>query len=176
MIDAAGRVTSDHALDEPIRTRLLADPAREIVANWSIPGPVLLYRLDAVRELGGYAKDLIAEDWDLYLRLAARGAITYIDRVVADYRWHGENVAATPAMRAPIADDLRTTAWRSRSLFRGHLRLELIHESASWAARSALLRGRWPAWLGWKAASIGMKLIATLVPRRPTDQPGARID
>lgn len=177
VIDANGRVTSEHAVgfgDPRARVRLLDDPAREIVERWSVPGPVMVYRRDEVRAMGGYSEALTLEDWDLYLRLASRNAIAYLDQVVAEYRWHGDNTVARPEQAILLADELRAVAWRSRTLFRGHLRLELMHEAASWAARAARLRRRWHAWLGWKAGSITMKTVAMAVPRRPSDQAGAR--
>lgn len=175
VVDANGRVTSEHAIgfgDSRARARLRRDPAREIVEHWGVPGPVMLYRRDAVRKLGGYSEDLSLEDWDLYLRLASRNAIAYIDETVAEYRWHGENTVARPEHAARLADELRRVAWRSRRLFRGRLRLELIHEGASWAARAAWLRRRWHAWLGWKAASIAAKIAAAALPRRLPDRAG----
>lgn len=173
VIDGAGRVIQEHGVgfgDPRARQRMLRDAAREIVERWSVPGPVLLYRRQAVLDMGGYDESLRLEDWDLYLRLASRDAIAYLDRVVAEYRWHGDNTVARPEYATELAEELRAVAWRSRRLFRGHLYLELVHEAASWAARAAKLRGRWRQWMTWKAVSIGMKLVAALVPRRPSDQ------
>lgn len=177
VIDAHGRVVGEHGTgfgNAAARTRMSRDPAREIVERWSVPGPVLMYRRDAVLAMGGYDESLSLEDWDLYLRLASRDAIAFLDLVVAEYRWHGENTVARPETAVRLADELRRVAWRSRTLFGGHLYLELVHETASWAARVAALRRRWPAWAGWKMASILMKIVASVVPRRPSDQKLAR--
>lgn len=176
-IDARGVVVEEHVTgfgDPAARKRMLADPAREIVERWSVPGPVIVYRRKDVQAMGAYSEDLRLEDWDLYLRLASRNAIAYLDEVVAEYRWHGENTVARPEQAIRLADELRSVAWRSRDLFGGHLYLELVHESASWAARAAWLRRRWIPWVWWKVASVAMKLVAFVVPRRPSDQKLAR--
>ena len=173
VIDADGRVTSDHGTgfgDERARARMVEDAAREIVERWSVPGPVLLYRREGVLAMGGYDESLQVEDWDLYLRLASRAAIGYLDLRVADYRWHGENIGARPDRAIELADELRSVAWRQRSLFRGHLHLELVHEGASLAARAAWLRRQRIRWAAWKATSVAVKLVAAVVPRRASDQ------
>lgn len=172
-IDADGAVLEEHLTgfgDPRARERMTSDPAREIVKRWSVPGPVILYRRHAIQGIGGYSEDLMLEDWDLYLRLASRNAIAYLDQVVADYRWHGDNTVARAEHSIGLADELREVAWRSRKLFGGHLYLELVHESASWAARSAWLRRRWIRWAWWKSASVVAKLVSLVVPRRPSDQ------
>ena len=177
VIDVNGRVTSEHGIGfgEPkARERLLKDPAREIVEHWGVPGPVLLCDRKLIRAIGGYSEDLMVEDWDLYLRLAARNAIAYVDVPVSEYRWHGANTAARPEHAVRVANELRGVAWRSRRLFRGHLYLELVHETASWAARAAWLERRRPSWIIWKIASLAAKLVAMAIPRRSSDQVLAR--
>lgn len=174
MINGRGDVVRERCLTPAAARRAESDVVREIVANWAVMGCVILYRRNRVRELGGYDTTLRLEDWDFYLRLAANGEIAYVDRLVADYRWHGENTVANADQAIRLAEELQHVAWRSRRLFGGHLYLELVHETASWAARVAWLRRRPVRWLGWKAASVGMKLLALVVPRRPTDQLGRR--
>ena len=173
VIDANGAVIAQRGVgfgDPRRRVGLLRDPAREIVSHWGVQGSVILFRRDAIRSMGGYSEDLMIEDWDLYLRLASEGRIAYVDRIVADYRWHGSNTVDS-AERAPdIANEMRHVAWRSRNLFHGHLRVELMHESAAWAARSAGLRRRWAAWAVWKSVSIALKLLAMAVPYRASGQ------
>lgn len=81
------------------RKQALAAPAgirREIILNWSVPGPVLLFDRDLVDRIGGhmYDESLIAEDRDLYLRLLALDALRFVDVPVAVYRLHGTNTGA----------------------------------------------------------------------------------
>lgn len=50
-------------------------------------------RRRCVEEAGGYDESLPTnEDWDLWLRLARRAPIAWVDRVVADIRWHDGNI------------------------------------------------------------------------------------
>ena len=177
VIDEHGNVLGEHGVgfgDTNARKRLLKDTAREIVEHWSVPGPVLLFDREFMGAMGGYNEVLMVEDWDMYLRLAARNAIAYVDVPVSEYRWHGANTAARPEHAVRVANELRDVAWRSRRMFRGHLYLELVHETASWAARAAWLEHRRPSWIIWKIASLGAKLVAMAIPRRGSDQVLAR--
>lgn len=168
VIDGSGAVVRERGVasgDPGARRRLLADPAFEIVNDWAVPGPVILYRRKAVLEMGGYREGLLAEDWDFYLRLAARKKVAFLDHVVSEYRWHGKNAGARPEVALRIAEDLRTTALRASRIFHGKLRLLLVHEAASWAARSASLRNRKLESAGWRLTAIALKLVAMAFPR-----------
>ena len=58
------------------------------------PGQTLM-RTTAVRELGGFDTSIWgSDDWDLYIRLAARGTFLYEDRVALHYRQHAGNASA----------------------------------------------------------------------------------
>lgn len=106
--------------------RLQRDPAAELISRWRVPGPVLLAETVALRELGGWSEDVLIEDWDLYLRLAARGWLRYIDVTVGRYRVHQRNVSADPARRSEILADHRRVAKRNAPLFRGGKRAALV--------------------------------------------------
>lgn len=173
VIDADGDVIAQHGVgfgDPKRRAGLLRDPAREVVSHWGVQGSVILFRRDAIRSMGGYSEDLMIEDWDLYLRLASVGRIAYVDRIVADYRWHGSNTVGSVDRAPEIAKEMRDVAWRASNLYHGHLRVELMHEGASWGARSAGLRRRWAAWAGWTAVSLVLKLLAAAIPYRSPSQ------
>jgi glycosyltransferase involved in cell wall biosynthesis len=64
----------------------------------SMPASVM-YRRWVFGEVGGFDGSVdAAADWDLYLRVARRFQIHHHGRVVADYRWHGANMTADPAL------------------------------------------------------------------------------
>jgi glycosyltransferase involved in cell wall biosynthesis len=64
----------------------------------SMPASVM-YRRWVFEEVGGFDGSVdAAADWDLYLRVARRFPIYHHGRVVADYRWHGANMTADPAL------------------------------------------------------------------------------
>lgn len=54
-----------------------------------IPQPAAFFRADAMREAGAWREDIsYAADAEFYLRLALRGRVRKIDRVLARYRYH----------------------------------------------------------------------------------------
>ena len=87
----------------------------------SMPASVM-YRRWVFEEVGGFDGSVdAAADWDLYLRVARRFPIHHHGEVVADYRWHGANMTADPALM------LRSTVSvlrRQRQLVEGNKRYE----------------------------------------------------
>jgi glycosyltransferase involved in cell wall biosynthesis len=80
------RVEGDHYL-ALLRDNYISMPA------------VVMYRRWVFGEVGGFDGSVdAAADWDLYLRVARRFSIYHHGRVVADYRWHGANMTADPAL------------------------------------------------------------------------------
>src|SRR5215211_938268 len=64
----------------------------------SMPASVM-YRRWVFEEVGGFDGSVdAAADWDLYLRIARRFEVYHHGEVVADYRWHGANMTANPAL------------------------------------------------------------------------------
>lgn len=70
-----------------------------------VPGGAVLVRYTALAEVGFLDESLrTAEDYDLWLRLSARGpqAFRRVDRVVADYRQHQANISRTAVDRMTL--------------------------------------------------------------------------
>jgi glycosyltransferase involved in cell wall biosynthesis len=95
-----------------------------IAFHWAVPGPVFLCRAEAFKIVGPYDETLVAEDWDMYLRLAAGGRLGFLPRCVARYRVHAANLCATRNDR--ISLDLYRTAKKNVALFRGASALRLV--------------------------------------------------
>jgi glycosyltransferase involved in cell wall biosynthesis len=58
----------------------------------------VLFRRDILLALGGYDEQLRrCEDYDLYLRIAQRYPIASHPQIVAEYRWHGNNMSRDSA-------------------------------------------------------------------------------
>lgn len=78
------------------RRLVLGDRAllSELVFRWCVPGPVLLVAREVYSTVGRYDEKLAVEDFDFYLRLAARGLLGFIDVPVAEYRWHQNSASA----------------------------------------------------------------------------------
>jgi glycosyltransferase involved in cell wall biosynthesis len=120
-----------------------------------IPMPTVLARRDCLAAVGGFDRSLrIAEDYDLWLRLARRFPIAYLPQPLAQYRRHDTNASGNPRdharalltvyrkllVRGDGADERRLTA---RLASTRHLlgRLELYHGDPR-AARHHLVQAR----------------------------------
>jgi len=80
------------------------EPSVESLLRWRgtvvSPSSNLLIERSMFEELGGFSPGLsTAADWELLVRIVARGGLAYVDEALVDYRWHGQNltrdVAAT---------------------------------------------------------------------------------
>lgn len=78
-----GGVTSEFSNDHSMR--------RSFLRKFCVAGPVVLLRKSAFNEVGLFDEKFVIEDWDLYLRLSARGVLGYLDQAVAGYRVHDGN-------------------------------------------------------------------------------------
>ena len=99
------------------KQRLKTALSAEIVGNWGVPGPVLMYRRDAMLELGGYVEGDIIEDWNTYLGFVSRGWLAFVDTVVSQYRLHGENTMPQPEHQLRINQNLLAAAVRNMGNF-----------------------------------------------------------
>lgn len=100
--------------------------AYELIYRWSIAGPVYLYRKNVFREIGGYDEQLIVEDWDMCLKMAARDLVGFVNFPGAAYRLHGANVVSQPGMASKMLENQIATALRYEGSFTG-LKLQLLH-------------------------------------------------
>jgi glycosyltransferase involved in cell wall biosynthesis len=83
--------------------------ARMPGADYHFQHMATLYRRESACASGFYRRNCISSDWESLCRLALRGRVIYLDRVVGVWRQHANN--ATRAGRIPeIADDLMV--WR----------------------------------------------------------------
>jgi glycosyltransferase involved in cell wall biosynthesis len=77
--------------------------ARAIISQWAIGGPVTLIRKHVLEAVGRWNEGLRIDDWDFFLRLAARNALGFIDVRVCAYRLHGANMSKTRHIPTRIA-------------------------------------------------------------------------
>jgi glycosyltransferase involved in cell wall biosynthesis len=68
---------------------------RAVIGHWAIGGPVTLLRKSVLETVARWTEGLRVDDWDMFLRLAARDAIGFIDVTVCAYRLHGANFSKT---------------------------------------------------------------------------------
>jgi glycosyltransferase involved in cell wall biosynthesis len=89
--------------------------AYEIVRRWSVAGSVYMVDRRIFDVIGNYDPSLILEDWDFFLRAAAKDLIIFLDLKVSGYRAHDNNTFSNPALRNKIFYHLYLSAkknWR----------------------------------------------------------------
>lgn len=69
--------------------------AHSLIMGNFIPSPSVIVQRSVVCELGGYDVTCVAaEDWELWLRIAAKHPIEYVQRPLARYRVHSQSKTA----------------------------------------------------------------------------------
>jgi glycosyltransferase involved in cell wall biosynthesis len=114
------------------KARLLVDKLipYELAFHWFGTGPSFLCRLTAFNEVGTYDESLQVEDWDMCLRLAARGRLGFCDTYVANYRVHSQNFHVT---KGPLLLwNSPRIAGKNASLFHGLIFLRLYTQHQVW--------------------------------------------
>jgi len=66
---------------------------KQTMVNLGISGATVLINKDIYDIIGGYPKDIIAEDWYFYQRAAGIGKILFYDQKVSLYRVHDSNTS-----------------------------------------------------------------------------------
>jgi glycosyltransferase involved in cell wall biosynthesis len=97
VIDAQGRVIDRLGRLYPYRG---GDIFMDLVFERFVPpSPTSLFRKRAIVRVGGYDQRRIAEDFDLWIRLARMYRFVFIPRALARYRIHGVNMSIRQADR-----------------------------------------------------------------------------
>lgn len=95
-MDASGQLLP-HCQGLP--PRFPADSLRSLLYDDCTCTIATVVRRELLDQVGGYDESLPAnEDWDLALRLAQRCQFLFVDRVLAQYRWHDGNLTG---LRSP---------------------------------------------------------------------------
>lgn len=66
---------------------------RQLFGQRFICPPTVLFRTEALREVGGYDESLSFEDFDIWMRLLRRGEAVYVPQQVCAYRQHGASLS-----------------------------------------------------------------------------------
>jgi glycosyltransferase involved in cell wall biosynthesis len=146
---------------------------RAVISQWAIGGPVALMRRNALDTVDRWSEGLRIEDWDLFLRLAARDALGFIDVSVCAYRIHGANLSKTrhTATRVIHLAESRQVALRRACLFDEPCRTLLRAQSHYIGAKiSFLQRQLWP--LAFHLLAYLVLMMVSKV-RLPSARPGA---
>ena len=132
MVDGVARSTTRFPLTHrQIVEGLLA--GRHVLCH-----PAIMLRASAVRAVGGYWQHGVSEDWDLFLRLSALGALANLDSVVLRYRFHdgGINAGSMAQVRRNIR--LAVVNHRRRAAGREALTPESLRRSTGPIGRLSL--------------------------------------
>lgn len=110
-IDAGGR-----PIDVPDQPLIHADHYVALLKScFILSGSSVLFRREAVEEVGGFDRDLaLGDDYDLYLRIARRFPIHCHGRVVTEYRRHSASLTADPI--ATLRGELRALRRQRRDV------------------------------------------------------------
>jgi len=161
-IDADGNVLDEGDFPRHMRGRedleqgrlIPRDPAADVhgehlfLANHVYPPSCLLVRRTAWELAGGFDGHFLAEDWEFVVRLAQRGPLVPVDRVMVGYRRHASNASGDRSRNVRGARQV----WAA-----------VFHTPNRSAASSEQLRGIWRAHQRRTAArkfSEGRALIA----------------
>lgn len=148
VVDEAGRKISEsaqfdyrHASRENFQTD--AGIRREFLTNFAMPGPVLMVRRDFYKAFGGFNEEMYMEDYDLYLRFAAKGWIGFLDAKVSAYRVHGGNMSASDsAQYLRLLEESRKTLLLHQKSFMGYERYLLYRQVVKFTLRIAMQRAK----------------------------------
>jgi glycosyltransferase involved in cell wall biosynthesis len=171
VVDRDGRILYESSMSQlyGVDKRLyLSDSGirRAVISRWAVSGAVTLVRREAVAVERGWSEELRIEDWDFFLRLAARDALGFIDLRVCAYRLHGGNVSKTAHVATRIANlsESQQVALRRADLFEEPCRTLLRSQAHRIAAKIAFLRWRPFATVFHMAVHTGLTVLALLRP------------
>ncbi len=125
------------------KAKLLTDEGikEEFISNFAVPGPVLMVRRDYYKKFGGFNEEMYMEDYDLYLKFAAKNLIGFLDEKVSAYRLHETNMSAgNNAKFINLLIDSRKTLLSHWNDFYGYHKLLLAKEIIKFSLRIQLQR------------------------------------
>ncbi len=146
VVDAKNAVISQSALFEfrhMKKERLFSDKGirREFLSNFALPGPVLMIRKSFFEKYGGYNEDLYMEDLSLYLNLASKSLIGFIDEKVSAYRLHENNMSSVKNEKyINLLEDSKKTLLSYKNDFYGFDKLSLYRSVLKFSLRIYLYR------------------------------------
>ncbi len=94
LVDGDGRVTSARGANIPYADGFRGDPLPWLLFDNYVPPAGALFRRAALELIGGeFSEDVpYSEDWRLWLAVARRHPVAYVDAPLAAYRVHGRNL------------------------------------------------------------------------------------
>jgi glycosyltransferase involved in cell wall biosynthesis len=132
VVDEHNKLLSDSGIEfNGGRKKILSNQnfmKREMILNWTLPGPVILARKDTYNPtigIGLYDENLYHEDVDFYYRLLARNALGFIDSKVAAYRLIKTSMCHDEKRKNKLRKHWRESCIKNINQFRGINKLYL---------------------------------------------------
>jgi len=92
MVDEQSRIIENFQIIDPV-----VDPEKSVkfealIERDCIPSVTVMIRKTVLDEFGGYNENTVVEDLDMWLNVASRYKIAYLNEYFAYYRWHKQNM------------------------------------------------------------------------------------
>jgi glycosyltransferase involved in cell wall biosynthesis len=129
IIDTVGNITHQSAFKDRSKANIAnyLNPKtfqREIIENFCVPGPVLMYKKEIFNTIRPYNEAMNGEDLDFYYQAAYNNLLLYIDTSVSAYRIHGNNATHRPFFVTLLEEELQLQLEYIRT-FKGYQRVFL---------------------------------------------------
>lgn len=97
VIDSSGEVIASSHIEYRKKSieKYKTNVKQAIIANWAVAGPSFLCKKEMLLSIGKYDESLLIEDWNMFLRLAAKDKLIFFPGPVAKYRIHSDNTSIT---------------------------------------------------------------------------------
>jgi len=92
MVDEQSRIIEGLQIIDPVIDPVESVKFEALIERDCIPSVSVMIRKSVLDEFGGYNENTIVEDLDMWLNVASRYKIAYLDDYFAYYRWHKQNM------------------------------------------------------------------------------------
>ncbi|HSA06379.1 MAG TPA: glycosyltransferase [Candidatus Gastranaerophilales bacterium] len=127
IIDGCGNVVHHYTVPKRERGIYKSDNGlvKKVIAFEIISGPILMVKKSIFDVIGKYDENLRAEDYDTFLRIAAKNLLGYVDSTVGQYREHGNNHISNPRSKISYCIEAEKVILKNMKDFEGY-KVQLI--------------------------------------------------
>lgn len=169
VVDEHGKVIHDSGmtgLHRANKQRYLSEKGiiASVITDWAVAGPVPMVRKAFVTGGETWDEGLRIDDWDFFLRIAARGGLGFIDERVCAYRVHSSNTCRTSDVASRISNlqESGKVAKRHIAKFDGPYKKMLQAQCRLIDAKVAFLNRRWLKTSLYMAGYIAFRIAGRL--------------
>lgn len=116
----------------------------EVISNWGIAGACYLINKELFSEVDKFDENLIVEDWDFFLRVAAKELILFYDERVSAYRLHDTNTINNPKVALTMHENQAFVAKKNLHLFSFPYNLYLYRRYLKYKIKVRKMKGLFP--------------------------------